>query len=339
MANAYYSNESSFTQITPAWLGAAAASHTHNYAGSSSAGRTANSAIQLSYGNVKYVTKGSVDKPYWRFASFSSGGDWVDASMICVIDSGYDSGGFGIFKISVRNDQISTSGTQYAKIAWLVRQGFAANQIFAKTYTKTKTTCYTDIYFKANGTYNGCNIRVINSGARGSNGQPFAMLSEEPRAAADARTYTNTYEGYDSGTVSYANSAGSVAWSNVSGKPSTFAPSSHTHNYAGSPSAGGSATSAVKLDTSAAGSSTQPVYFSGGKPVACSYTIGKSVPSNAVFTDTNTWRGIQNNLTSTSTSDSLAANQGKVLNDKINNTIIVSSTQPTSSDCKIWIKV
>ena len=42
--------------------------------------------------------------------------------------------------------------------------------------------------------------------------------------------------------------------------------------------------------TSSAGSSTQPVYFSGGKPVACTYTLGKSVPSNAVFTDTNTWR-------------------------------------------------
>lgn len=32
--------------------------------------------------------------------------------------------------------------------------------------------------------------------------------------------------------------------------------------------------------------------------------------------DTNTWRGIQNNLTSTSTTDSLAAYQGKVLNEK-----------------------
>ena len=64
----------------------------------------------------------------------------------------------------------------------------------------------------------------------------------------------------------------------------------HTHNYAGSASAGGSANSAVKLDTATAGSATQPVYFSGGKPVACTYTLGKSVPSNAVFTDTNTWR-------------------------------------------------
>ena len=64
------------------------------------------------------------------------------------------------------------------------------------------------------------------------------------------------------------------------------AASGHTHNYAGSSSAGGSATSAVKLDTATAGSATQPVYFTGGKPTACTYTLGKSVPSDAVFTDT-----------------------------------------------------
>lgn len=46
-----------------------------------------------------------------------------------------------------------------------------------------------------------------------------------------------------------------------------------------------SAGSASKLSTSA-GSATQPVYFSGGKPVACTYTLGKSVPSDAKFTDT-----------------------------------------------------
>lgn len=59
----------------------------------------------------------------------------------------------------------------------------------------------------------------------------------------------------------------------------------HTHNYAGSSSAGGAATSAVKLNTSAAGSSTKPVYFNGGKPVACTYSLNKTVPADAVFTD------------------------------------------------------
>lgn len=82
-----------------------------------------------------------------------------------------------------------------------------------------------------------------------------------------------------------ASSKPSYSWSEITDKPSSFTPTSHTHNYAGSSSAGGSATSAVKLDSSA-GSATQPVYFSDGKPVVCTYTLEKSVPSDAVFTDT-----------------------------------------------------
>lgn len=73
-----------------------------------------------------------------------------------------------------------------------------------------------------------------------------------------------------------------------------------------------SADSAKKLTTNA-GSATQPVYFSNGVPVATTYTLGKSVPANAVFTDTNTWRGVQNNLTSDATDQSLSAAQGKAL--------------------------
>lgn len=61
---------------------------------------------------------------------------------------------------------------------------------------------------------------------------------------------------------------------------------SHTHNYAGSDSVGGSALSAAKLDTDVAGSAIQPVYFSDGKPVATTYTLEASVPSGAKFTDT-----------------------------------------------------
>lgn len=45
------------------------------------------------------------------------------------------------------------------------------------------------------------------------------------------------------------------------------------------------AAAAAKLTTSA-GSATQPVFFSNGVPVATTYSLGKSVPANALFTDT-----------------------------------------------------
>lgn len=70
---------------------------------------------------------------------------------------------------------------------------------------------------------------------------------------------------------------GSAAKSiNITASSIGAAASGHTHSYAGSSSAGGSATSAVKLDSSA-GSATQPVYFSGGKPVACTTYANASV--------------------------------------------------------------
>ena len=55
--------------------------------------------------------------------------------------------------------------------------------------------------------------------------------------------------------------------------------------YAGSSSAGGAATSANKLNTNA-GNTTTPVYFENGIPKALGYTLAKSVPSDAKFTDT-----------------------------------------------------
>lgn len=78
-------------------------------------------------------------------------------------------------------------------------------------------------------------------------------------------------------------------WNNKSdlqlGTTSTTALRGDT-TYAGSSTAGGSATSAAKLDTATAGSATQPCYFSNGVPSACTYSLNKTVPSNAVFTDT-----------------------------------------------------
>lgn len=63
-------------------------------------------------------------------------------------------------------------------------------------------------------------------------------------------------------------------WQTVTAGNIGAAPSSHSHNYAGSSSAGGAATSANKLNTNA-GDANTPVYFSNGVPVAC--TGGGSV--------------------------------------------------------------
>ena len=111
-------------------------------------------------------------------------------------------------------------------------------------------------------------------------------LSAGTSTPQDADYYVSQYAGGGSTTTTYHRRPMSALWAYIKSKAdSVFAAKSHTHNYAGSGSAGGSANSAVKLDTATAGSATKPVYISGGKPVACTHSLGKDVPANAVFTD------------------------------------------------------
>lgn len=83
--------------------------------------------------------------------------------------------------------------------------------------------------------------------------------------------------------------------------------------YAGSSTAGGAATSANKLNTDA-GSSTEPVYFSNGVPVALPYSIAKSVPANAVFTDTHYTAKNVVSSSNTGTSNVTAATSNPYIN-------------------------
>ena len=70
------------------------------------------------------------------------------------------------------------------------------------------------------------------------------------------------------------------------------------------------ATTASKIGTSTVGGTTQPVYINNGVPTKINYTIGKSVPSDAKFTDT------------------------------ITTNVVVSETQPTGQNVgDFWYKV
>ena len=75
----------------------------------------------------------------------------------------------------------------------------------------------------------------------------------------------------------YESYTASVAWSNITGKPGTYPPSTHTHNYAGSSSAGGPANTAVKLQTartiSLTGDASGSTTFDGSGNVSINVTV------------------------------------------------------------------
>lgn len=110
-------------------------------------------------------------------------------------------------------------------------------------------------------------------------------------------TLATTTKAYITGTTSATTNTGTqvfdtgVYLDTTAGKlvASTFSGNltgNVTGNVSGSSgSCTGNSATATALTTSA-GSATQPIYFSDGKPVACTYSLGKSVPSDAKFTDT-----------------------------------------------------
>lgn len=78
--------------------------------------------------------------------------------------------------------------------------------------------------------------------------------------------------------------------SNIQTQLNGKAASGHTHNYAGSSSAGGAATSADKLNANA-GDSNTPVYFSNGVPVACT-SLDLNTTGNAATATNVAWSGV-----------------------------------------------
>lgn len=210
--------------------------------------------------------------PFHRFAKLDTiAASYSDKSTTFFISQDYSGGGFGIVRIVLRTNNSSLAST--VEVKWLVRCGLSADSVQVGIYNVFGKT-YADAFFKTGGSYAGTCFRTLASGARDGISRTWVLVNSSEvsgTSATDAKTSTECYatiaaagtalhkqayssivSGTDSGTASYANSAGSansVAWGNVTGKPSTFAPSSHTHNYAGSSSAGGAATSAIKLST------------------------------------------------------------------------------------------
>jgi hypothetical protein len=348
----------------------AASNHTHNYAGSSSAGGSATSAVKLdtaTAGSTKqpvYFTGGKptaigytiesnvpanakfTDTNTWRGVQnnltstatdqslAAAQGKWLNENKTpqtnwsCIIKCATWSricyvafhtsvtGSFFLLNVAATRSSvvynetfaISVNHSQKSSIVKIGTAKYSAIQI--RVTSDANGNCYVELYDNAQSATNSttqsvtCRLTGVRVGA-----------ITTYTAFTDGSTLASGFVSSSSLTVNANSIQGNLTWGEITGKPSTFTPASHTHNYAGSSSAGGSATSAVKLDTSTAGSTTQPVYFSGGKPVAIGYTIATSVPSGAKFTDTNTWRGIQDNLTSSSATDSLSAKQGKWLMD------------------------
>lgn len=145
---------------------------------------------------------------------------WVDKSLIIVMHSGYQGGGFGIAKITFRTNDISSAASSQGEIKWLVRNGFAANALVFNFVNQAKNACM-DIFYKSPGTYAGMTWYVLSEGGRGGahskQWTKYNTNASGTNAYTEAnmktlRTYTSTLvSATDAGHVSTANSASTLS--------------------------------------------------------------------------------------------------------------------------------
>lgn len=124
--------------------------------------------------------------------------------------------------------------------------------------------------------FNGANT-ITNGPAFGSATNTF--LRNDGSWASPAAGSDTTYTiGTSGNNITLTPSSGSVQ--------SITAPYATSAGSAASATSATSATTASKLGSSNVGSATNPIYLNGGTATACTYSLNKTVPSDAVFTDT-----------------------------------------------------
>ena len=309
----------------------AASSHTHNYAGSSSAGGVANSAAKLSTarsialsgavtGSVSFDGSGNVTintlrrstrvgqsgststNPYYKFASITSKLAYDDKSITFKVYRGYqdNSTAVGILTAHFRTGgTVGVLEAAAAELVWEYADSGIDQSKFSLCYKSTSgTSLDVQLYVCIDSAYTYYHFDVLSEGTRESDG-----------------VYWNLHS---------ASSAGQS-----SALPNGYTVKVSTLNTIKN-SISGNAASATALTTNA-GSATQPVYFSGGKPVATTYTLGKSVPSNAVFTDTHyDSKNVVGSSTATSNTSSALTN-GNVYLNSVENGKVTSSHKITGA--------
>lgn len=260
-------------------VGASASGHTHNYAGSSSAGGSANSAVKLatartvsntedfvmsfsydgsanSNASLRYynssISVGNTNNyPYHRFAKIDTQtSSYIDKTSTFLITQDYNGGGWGIVRISLRTNNSSSVSTVEAK--WLARCDLKVDCVQIGLYNVFGKT-YADAFFKTSGTYAGTVIRNLASGARGNISRTWTLINSAEANGTTTSDKKASTESYVS-TSAAATTLHSQAYTSV-----VMASDGGTVSYANS------AGNASKVNN---------------------YTVNSNVPSGAKFTDT-----------------------------------------------------
>lgn len=156
-------------------------------------------------------------KPYHHIlATGQCTGSYTDKSITIVLVNHYNGAGLGIAKATLRTNNATNGGTAYGELRWLVRSGFAENQL-CFNIRNTAKDAYMDVFYKSGGSYASLTWYVLTEGFRGNHSSQWTKYNTHHDNGTNVydeagmkaiRTYTSTLQSAtDHGNVNYAKSA------------------------------------------------------------------------------------------------------------------------------------
>lgn len=240
-ANTYYVYNPSNFNVNSAtkWTTARTITIKGDMQGSVSIDGSANKDLIITNYSCSVGSNNTSSYPYHRIAYITNkSSTHSDADCILDIRKNYDNASFGRIKISFRTN--SSGAAVSCNARWIYRSGFAADDVTIAWWGVTGNACYADVFLKV-GTWArtsvyqpyGSRSWTLVSSSEGTDGanptEAYATVAAAG-TALHSQAYTATASATDTGIVNYANSAGSIAWSDITGKPSTYTPASHNHD-------------------------------------------------------------------------------------------------------------
>ena len=142
--------------------------------------------------------------PWRRIAKVNElTGSWSDGCILLYISEGFIGGSYGIARVYIRTDNLSTGANASCSIQWISRNGYGLDSLKIAMY-KTTGKAYYDVFLKMRATHASVVIRTLQD-QRGGLGKRFTLVNSTE--TSNAASHTEAYATIEDAATAIHNQA------------------------------------------------------------------------------------------------------------------------------------
>ena len=159
------------------------------------------------YGYMSYcnaIVNNTNTYPWRRIAKVNEiTGNYSDGCILLYISEGFNGGCYGIARVCIRTDNLSTGANASCSIQWISRNGYGLDSLKIAMY-KTTGKAYYDVFLKMRGTYASVVIRTLQD-LRGGLDKRFILVNSTE--TSNAASHTEAYATIEDAATAIHNQA------------------------------------------------------------------------------------------------------------------------------------